>query len=105
MAQSLRKNPSLQILKPGGVHVDNFAHSGYLCADVEKVLRRVGQTIGKIDYVVLVVGAGDMIRWMEQATPTKGAESAEETSLFALHPQLSGPWWHPHRITPYRCLV
>ena len=93
MAYFLRKAPPPA--RGGGsmVHVDNFGRSGYLCKDIERLLAHTAPGIGRIDVIVLLVGAGDMIRWMEQGGPKNGPEPGTGREIFALTPRPRSRWY------------
>lgn len=93
MANFLRKAPPSA--RGGGsmVHVDNFGRSGYLCKDAQRLLSKITPGIGKINVIVLLVGAGDMIRWMEQGGPENGPEPGTDREIFALTPNPSTTWY------------
>lgn len=71
----------------GPVQVNNIGRSGYTCVDVGRVLARVLPTLPKVDLLLLMVGAGDFIRWMEERLPAGGPPPSDINRLFALHPE------------------
>ena len=94
IVQVLEQPKNLKTLGVHSVHINNFARSGQRCADVADTLKRVGPRVGKIDAIVLMVGAGDMIRWMEQGSPIDiVATNTNKVELYAMHPVLHGSIW------------
>lgn len=77
------------------VHVGSVARSRMTCEQLDAMLEPGLARYGKLDCVVLMIGASDMIRWLEQSTPTeRWADPAPNNHLWGLHPR--GPFgWSP----------
>lgn len=74
------------------VHVGNVSRSLVACEYIEEMLRKVLPRYKKrLDLVVLMVGASDVVAWLEKKTPDKMEEGRLSTDyVFDEHPE--GPF-------------
>lgn len=98
LEQLLSTPGSLAALGAKAVHVGSVARSRMTCEQLDAMLAPGLARYGKLDCVVLMIGASDMIRWLEQSTPTERWEDpASCDHLWGLHPR--GPFgWSPGRL-------
>lgn len=96
------------------VHVGNISRSLVACEYLELMLRRVLPRYERLDLVVLMVGASDVVNWLEKKTPAAivpGQLSADY--VFDVHPEGPFGWtfdslavrrilslWHKHLARP-----
>lgn len=70
------------------VHVGNISKSGFTARDLGIVIEGVLPNYSKINTVVLMVGAGDVLNWMKSGTPDVIEESnCITTDLFSVNPR------------------
>ncbi len=75
------------------VHVGNVARSLVTCRHVDRILEKTLDRYTKLDAIVFLVGASDVVTWMEQGTPPKIDESPIPASqVFAQHPEPPFEW-------------
>ena len=75
------------------VHVGNVGRSLVACDAVNVILQRVLPRYERLDLVILMVGASDVVAWLEQRTPAVLEESRTSTDyLFDRHPEGSFGW-------------
>ena len=75
------------------VHVGNVARSLVTCRHVDRILEKTLDRYTKLDAIVFLVGASDVVTWMEQGTPPKIDESPIPASqVFAQHPEPPFSW-------------
>lgn len=97
--QRLLSTPeSLARLGVDRVHVGNVARSLVDCRQIDLMFERIFPRYPRLDVVVLLVGASDVVHWLEKATP----ESLEDEPISAAdcfdeHPE--GPFgWGPRTL-------
>jgi lysophospholipase L1-like esterase len=86
---------SLRRLGAARVHVGGVGRSAVTAQDVDHIFRRVLPRYRQPDAVLLLIGAGDVVRWLARGAPVDTpAPSNAVTDLFACHPE--GPFaWSP----------
>lgn len=83
--------PAAERLGARAVHVGNIARSLVACEYIETMLRRVLPRYPRLDLVVLMVGASDVVGWLEKKTPEHLEEGRVSSDyLFNEHPE--GPF-------------
>ena len=97
LERSLNEPDALQQLGAARVHVGNIARTSVASRDLDLVLTKVLPRYRRLDALVIMVGASDVLRWLEQgAPPDAPAPALPVSALFARHPQ--GPFgWLPQR--------
>jgi hypothetical protein len=87
------------------VHVGSVARSRISCAQIRLMLERSLPRYESLDCIVLMVGASDLVRWLERGAPSEAwTDSAPLSHIFELHPQ--GPYsWNPRRSALRSLLV
>jgi len=98
----LNEPDNLRALGVSRVHVGNAARAIVPCADIDAMLQRMLPRYPSLDVVLVMVGASDVVRWMEQGLPAALPEATGDPGkLFEQHPE--GPWgWAPRRTALYR---
>jgi len=77
------------------VHVGNIARSLVTARHVDTILERVLPRYDRIDAIVFMVGASDIITWLESGAPASIEEKPIRSStLFAQHPDAPFGWTH-----------
>lgn len=86
------------------VHVGNVARSLVTCRHVAHMLAKTLPRYPKLDAIVLMVGASDLVYWLEQRTPPVLDDSPPPASqVFGAHPE--GPFGWTHRNLALRRLA
>jgi hypothetical protein len=89
---------ALERLGARGVHVGNVGRSLVACEHVRVLLERTLARYERLDVLVLMVGASDLVFWLERGTPSVLADEPLTTErLFGMHPE--GPFgWGPSTL-------
>lgn len=75
------------------VHVGNVSRSLVACEYISEILRRVLPRYPRLDLVILMVGASDMVAWLERKTPESIAPGKlSDSYVFAEHPNVRFRW-------------
>jgi hypothetical protein len=101
---SLSEAGGLQTLGTERVHVGGVARSRISCAQIQTLLEKTLPRYESLDCLVLMVGASNLVRWLELKTPpAPWNDDVPLSHLFECHPK--GPFaWHPKR-TALRALA
>ncbi|MFO0755954.1 MAG: hypothetical protein U0359_05660 [Byssovorax sp.] len=87
----LSEPAALATLGAPRVHIGNVAKAILPCEQITLLLSRVLPRYAELDAIFVMVGASDVIRWMEKKTPAKITEGAFAlSSVFEQHPE--GPF-------------
>jgi hypothetical protein len=85
----LNQPESLSILKSRQIHVGNLGRSGVDSTTLNLVLQKVLKNYSEIYIIIIMVGASDVLRWLEIDAPIdRPADPMPENELFAQHPNL-----------------
>ena len=87
MQQHLSSSQALATLRASRVHVGSIGKSGIHSASVSLILRRVLPRYRKIDVIILMIGAGDALRWIANNAPTEGIPAPDIAECFEVHPE------------------
>jgi len=94
--ERLQEDPAR--LGAGAVHLGNISRSLVPCEAIDLILRRVLPRYPRLDMVALMIGASDVVAWLERGCPeelTEGEYTAAR--VFAEHPE--GPYsWTPRGL-------
>lgn len=82
----------LQRLGASRVHVGSIARSGIGTEALDLILDRVLSRYRRIQAVIILVGASDVLRWLEQGAPPFPPTPAATSEVFACHPELRFGW-------------
>jgi lysophospholipase L1-like esterase len=81
------------------VHVGNIARSGIGSRQLDLILEHVLPRYGQLDALLIMVGASDLLRWLEEGAPPSLGPEPEVEDVFSSHPRLVFGW------TPRRSAV
>src|SRR5207245_491974 len=94
LQRQLAAPPQLQRLGASTVHVGSIARSGIGSEALDLVLARVLPRYPRLQAIVILVGASDMLHWLEEGAPDAPASPARTANIFQCHPE--GPFgWTP----------
>lgn len=98
MRRALSRPENLRELGVDAVHVGNIARSLIACEEIDLIVERTLPRYTRLDVAVLMVGASDLIHWLERGTPVPVVDTQIPPSqVFALHPY--GPFgWGPKTL-------
>ncbi len=78
------------------VHVGSIARSGVGAEALDVIFERVLPRYRRLDAIVIMIGASDVLRWLEEGAPPSPASPVQTADIFRCHPE--GPFgWTPHR--------
>ena len=84
----------LEKLGASRVHVGSIARSGVGSEALDLMLSRVLPRYPRLSMIVILVGASDVLRWLEEGAPSSGCAPARTSDIFRCHPE--GPFgWRP----------
>ena len=97
LQRTLGTTDNLRRLGATRVHVGGVGRSAVTARDVDLILQRVLPRYRHLDAVLVMIGAGDVVKWLADGAPTEApAPPGAVGDLFAAHPE--GPFeWHPAR--------
>ena len=97
LQEALSRPENLARLGARRVHVGNVARSLVTCRHVDRILEGTLDRYPRLDAIVFLVGASDVVTWMEQGTPARIDEPPiPPAQVFAAHPE--GPFgWTPKK--------
>jgi lysophospholipase L1-like esterase len=76
------------------VHVGSIARSGVGSEALDLILERVLPRYPRLSAIVILVGASDVLRWLEEGAPDRPSTLVSTNELFRCHPE--GPFgWTP----------
>jgi lysophospholipase L1-like esterase len=79
------------------VHVGSIARSGVGSESLDLILERVLPRYPRLSAIVILVGASDVLRWLEEGAPGRPSARVPPAELFRCHPE--GPFgWHPRTL-------
>ena len=83
-------------LSASHVHVGSIARSGVGAEALDCLLARVLPRYGRLNAIVILVGASDVLRWLEEGAPDSPSSPVPTSELFRCHPE--GPFgWKPQQ--------
>jgi lysophospholipase L1-like esterase len=82
----------LQRLGASRVHVGSIARSGVGSEALSLILRRVLPRYPRLQAIVILVGASDVLRWLEQGAPPSPPTASSTSDLFMCHPEQRFAW-------------
>jgi len=74
------------------VHVGNIARSGIGSRQLDLILEHVLPRYGRVAALVIMVGASDMLRWLEEGAPPSLGPEPEVEDVFSSHPRQQFGW-------------
>jgi len=91
--QRLLERPEhLERLGADHVHVGNIARSGVGSRALCQVLDRVLPRYPRLQTIVILVGASDVLQWLELGAPAEDPPAPKTSDLFRCHPELTFSW-------------
>ena len=91
--QRLLESPvHLARLRAERVHVGNIARSGVGSEGLDLILQRVLPRYPRLQAIVILVGASDVLRWLEAGAPPAPAPPVRIDDLFRCHPEVRCGW-------------
>jgi hypothetical protein len=96
--RALSRADNLRALGVARVHVGNVSRSLVACRHVHSMLERILPRYSRLDAIVFMVGASDVVHWLERRTPPViEDEVIPPSQLFGKHPE--GPFgWGPRTL-------
>ncbi|HEX4565898.1 MAG TPA: hypothetical protein VH138_04665 [Vicinamibacterales bacterium] len=97
LQQLLSAPPFAAALGAPRVHVGSIARSGVGSEALDLILERVLPRYPRLSAIVILVGASDVLRWLEEGAPDHSSTVAPIDELFRCHPE--GPFgWSPRTL-------
>lgn len=93
----LQTPPHLMRLGASKVHVGSIARSGVDSQALDLILERVLPRYDGLQAIIVLVGASDVLRWLEQGAPPRPPAPARPSDVFRCHPELAFGW-APRRL-------
>jgi lysophospholipase L1-like esterase len=91
--QAMLAHPrQLATLDASKVHVGSIARSGIGTEALDLLLARVLPRYARLDAIVILVGASDMLRWLEEGAPPAAASRVQTSDVFRCHPERRFGW-------------
>ena len=88
----LQAPPQLQRLGAARTHVGSIARSGVGAEALRLILERVLPRYPRLQAIVILVGASDVLRWLEQGAPSSPPTPSPVSEVFRCHPELAFGW-------------
>lgn len=89
----LLQNPEhLSRLGAERVHVGNIARSGVGSQALDLILSRVLPRYPRLQAIIILVGASDVLHWLEQGAPAVSPQTVRTADVFRCHPELTFGW-------------
>ena len=96
--QRLLERPEhLQRLRASRVHVGNISRSGVGSEALDLILQRVLPRYPRLSTIIVLVGASDVLRWLEYGAPPSPPPPVRASEVFRCHPELTFGW-RPRRL-------
>src|SRR3954471_23371082 len=91
--QRLLERPEhLQTLGADCVHVGNISRSGVGSQALDLILGRVLPRYPRLQAIIILVGASDVLRWLEAGAPGTSAPPVRTEDVFRCHPETRCGW-------------
>lgn len=82
----------LSALGASHVHVGSIARSGVGSEALDLVFERVLPRYRRLSVIVILVGASDVLRWLEEGAPNAPSAPVPSAELFRCHPEAPFGW-------------
>jgi len=82
----------LRALETSTVHVGNIARSGVGSEALDLIFERVLGRYPRLQMIVVLVGASDVLRWLEAGAPSSPVAPVPVSDVFRCHPELISGW-------------
>ena len=100
----LQRPEHLQKLQATSVHVGNIARSGVGSEALDLILERVLPRYPRLQMIIILVGASDVLRWLEFGAPAVPPPPVRPSEVFRCHPELTFGW-KPNRLALLELLL
>jgi lysophospholipase L1-like esterase len=88
----LQRPDHLAALGASKAHVGSVARSGVGSEALGRILERVLSRYDRLQAIIILVGASDVLRWLEQGGPAAPPSSPSTSDLFGCHPEVRLSW-------------
>ena len=96
--QRLLERPEhLHNLRAARVHVGNIGRSGVGSEALDLILERVLPRYPRLQMIIILVGASDVLRWLEFGAPPSAPPPVRVSEIFRCHPEVTFGW-HVKRL-------
>ena len=103
--QRLLERPEhLHKLQAAQVHVGSIARSGVGSEGLDLILQRVLPRYPRLEMIIILVGASDVLRWLEVGAPPSPPPPVRISEVFRCHPELTFGW-HVKRLALVELLL
>jgi len=85
----LQQREHLETLGAERVHVGNIARSGVGSQALDLVLSRVLPRYPRLQMIIILVGASDVLQWLEVGAPAATPQPPRTADVFRCHPELT----------------
>jgi hypothetical protein len=93
MERSLNEPGALKKLGVSAAHVGSVGRSLVACEHIERMLDRILPRYSRLDAIVLLVGASDLLHWLEIGTPAALVrDDVTVSAIFGQHPEPPFGW-------------
>lgn len=93
----LQTREHLQRLGASRVHVGSIARAGVGSEALGLILERVLRRYPRLQAIIILVGASDVLQWVEQGAPPSPSSPVRTSDVFRCHPE--GPFgWKPREL-------
>ncbi len=97
LQRELQRAEHLATLGAARVHVGNIARSGVGSEALDLILERTLPRYQRLQLIIILVGASDILSWLEAGAPPFRPPRVRTTDVFGCHPE--GPFmWRPRQL-------
>lgn len=96
LQRALNQPERLAALGASCVHVGNIARSGVGSEALDLILERVLPRYPRLSAIVILVGASDVLRWLEAGAPAEPLPPVRVADVFRIHPETAFGWRPRH---------
>jgi lysophospholipase L1-like esterase len=100
----LQSPEHLQRLGTARAHVGSIARSGVGSQALDLILRRVLPRYPRLQTIIILVGASDVLHWLELGAPPAPPTAVRTSDVFRCHPELTFGW-RPNRLALVELLL
>jgi lysophospholipase L1-like esterase len=93
----LERPENAERLGASRAHVGNIGRSGIGSEALAQILDRVLPRYPRLQAIVILVGASDVLRWLEQGAPPSAPVPSSTSDIFRCHPEQAFGW-SPRRL-------
>lgn len=95
LQQLLNEPEHRRALDATSVHVGSIARSGVGSEALDLILERVLPRYQRLSVIIVLVGASDVLRWLEVGAPPTPPPAVKADDVFRCHPEQSFTWRLP----------